>query len=293
MAKIEIWSKDVAEGRIEFLKDPQHLYLIYTDDNGSKEILRGGPEHDQAFGKDELKIVRQAYDSIAYDWNDGSHIGEIIASGSEAEISELWEKMWKRGAEINQEKYDYEIVSQNSNTAVVQMAKAVSLDDEVKVFIKNKSLRTPGDKAELAHSMADKAYDLYEALIDGIEATKENVEQFKKFLQEEGMNPYTWLYLILKALRRPLEELLKSRVKELIQKLLGDIDPLKPVIVLKESKTGRNELFVDQLTGELMDRDGFVSLIESGQYSGYTVASIDGLATPMSKPDKVTSNNLG
>jgi hypothetical protein len=71
------------------------------------------------------------------------------------------------------------------------------------------------------------------------------------------------------------------------------LDPQKPVIVLNENKTGRNELFCDLLSGNIFDRETFVNEIENGKYSGYTVASIDGMATPMSKPDGVTANNLG
>ena len=71
------------------------------------------------------------------------------------------------------------------------------------------------------------------------------------------------------------------------------LDPNKPIIVLKENETGRNELFCDLSSGDIFDREGFVAAIESGKYPGYTVASIDGLATPMSKPDGVASNNLG
>jgi len=71
------------------------------------------------------------------------------------------------------------------------------------------------------------------------------------------------------------------------------IDSNKPVIVLKESETGQNELFGDLSNGNIFDRESFVASIESGEYPGYTVASIDGLATPMSKPDGIPSNNLG
>lgn len=70
-------------------------------------------------------------------------------------------------------------------------------------------------------------------------------------------------------------------------------DSNRPVIVLKETETGRNELFCDLSNGNIFDCERFVSLIERGEYSGYTVASIDGLKTPMSKPDGVKSNNLG
>ena len=71
------------------------------------------------------------------------------------------------------------------------------------------------------------------------------------------------------------------------------IDSNKPIIVLKENKTGRNELFYDFLSGNIMDREVFANSIESCQYPGYTVASIDGKSTPMSKPDGIAANNLG
>ena len=70
-------------------------------------------------------------------------------------------------------------------------------------------------------------------------------------------------------------------------------DSNKPVIVLKETETGRNELFCDLSNGNIFDREGFVVAIGSGKYPGYAVASIDGLATPMSKSDGIASNNLG
>ena len=70
-------------------------------------------------------------------------------------------------------------------------------------------------------------------------------------------------------------------------------DSTKPIIVVKESKTGRNELFIDTVKGNVMDRDSFVSLIQSGDYPSYQVSTINDVATPMSKPDGTASNNLG
>ncbi|NDD67024.1 hypothetical protein EBZ35_05185 [bacterium] len=64
-------------------------------------------------------------------------------------------------------------------------------------------------------------------------------------------------------------------------------------MVIHENETGRNELFCDLVTGNVFERETFVLAIESGEYSGYTIASIDGLDTPISKPDSVISNNLG
>ncbi|NQY75077.1 MAG: hypothetical protein HRT90_09995 [Candidatus Margulisbacteria bacterium] len=71
------------------------------------------------------------------------------------------------------------------------------------------------------------------------------------------------------------------------------MDPKKPVVVLKESDTGRNEIFFDLVRGIIMSRDIFVQDIVSGQYPGYEVASINSLETPKSKPDNTINNNLG
>ncbi len=71
------------------------------------------------------------------------------------------------------------------------------------------------------------------------------------------------------------------------------VDPGKPVIVLHENDTGRNELFVDLVSGVIMTREEFVGQIQAEKYSGYTIASIGDNPTPMSKPDGVLSNNLG
>lgn len=301
MAKIEIFSRNVKKvPDMPIFGKAQHLYLIYTDDSGSKELLRGGPEFGNEFGPDELYIINQEYNSKkqddgseTYDWNDGTHVGGTLVSGEEDKILEVWVEMNSTAQNINNEKYDYEILTQNSNTIVMHLARSVSLDGELKAFIQNHSLWPPADDFELKHSGPDIVYDVGQILQEGIERTYGSLEQFKQFLQDTGMNPYVWLSLVAKVLQRPIEDLLKAKFKALINKLIGNIDPLKPVIVLKESKTGRNELFVDQLTGALMDRKGFAALIDSGQYEGYTLASIDGIATPMSKPDKVTSNNLG
>jgi len=71
------------------------------------------------------------------------------------------------------------------------------------------------------------------------------------------------------------------------------VDTEKPIIVLHEKETGRNELFLDLLKGEIMDREKFVYSINNGEYPGYKVSMIDNIATPMSKPDGRADNNLG
>jgi len=105
--------------------------------------------------------------------------------------------------------------------------------------------------------------------------------------------------------RKELAELLKKALErgELIISLDDSriysgnfdfqFDPNRPVIVIHESETGRNELFCDLSTGEIFEREIFVLAIKNGTYPGYVIASIDGVATPMSKSDGIVSNNLG
>lgn len=64
----------------------------------------------------------------------------------------------------------------------------------------------------------------------------------------------------------------------------------KTVKVTKQSETGRNTKFLDG--NKTMSRPDFVKAINKGEYSGYTVKNINGIPTPVSKPDKSSGNNL-
>lgn len=66
------------------------------------------------------------------------------------------------------------------------------------------------------------------------------------------------------------------------------------VIVIKESSTGRNERFRDTRTGKEMTRNQFIKAIDSGAYGkDYYHRKINGIDTPVAKPDGNTRNNLG
>ena len=67
----------------------------------------------------------------------------------------------------------------------------------------------------------------------------------------------------------------------------------KPIIVTKESSTGRNLKFQNKNTGRTMSRPEFVKSIEGGQYQGYHMRNINGVKTPVSNPDEKEGNNLG
>jgi hypothetical protein len=71
-----------------------------------------------------------------------------------------------------------------------------------------------------------------------------------------------------------------------------NIDPNKPIVVIEESETGRNEWFLDLVKRTSLSRRGFVQDITSGLYPGYSVADINDILTPVSKPDEHVSNNL-
>ncbi len=70
------------------------------------------------------------------------------------------------------------------------------------------------------------------------------------------------------------------------------INKSKPVIVIGKADSGRNETFFDLIKNEVFSRIEFVSRIKKGQYPGYFVKIVQGVATPVSRPDKRRSNNL-
>lgn len=67
----------------------------------------------------------------------------------------------------------------------------------------------------------------------------------------------------------------------------------KRVSVIRESDSGRNQLFQDNWSGHVMDRQAFVARIENGDYPRYHVRDMNGLPTPVSNPDDSENNNLG
>lgn len=66
----------------------------------------------------------------------------------------------------------------------------------------------------------------------------------------------------------------------------------KRVSVISETPTGRNTKFVDNSSGTPMTRAQFVREINQGNYPNYYHRKINGLNTPVSKPDGIKSNNL-
>ena len=71
------------------------------------------------------------------------------------------------------------------------------------------------------------------------------------------------------------------------------IDPNKPIIVLQESETGRNEIFFNMLSKEIMTSDEFIAKIGTNEYPGYQVKMINEVPIPVSIADGNKGNNLG
>lgn len=67
----------------------------------------------------------------------------------------------------------------------------------------------------------------------------------------------------------------------------------KRVSVLRETETGRNEKFRDNVNKIEMTRNQFVREIEKGKYDDYHIRTINNIKTPASNPDKSKNNNLG
>ncbi|ALJ30799.1 hypothetical protein AKUA1202_04880 [Apilactobacillus kunkeei] len=67
----------------------------------------------------------------------------------------------------------------------------------------------------------------------------------------------------------------------------------KRVSVTDQTDTGRNTAFHDNYTNTNMSRQQFVNAIKNGIYPKYMVKNINGVPTPVSKPDRTTNNNLG
>lgn len=67
----------------------------------------------------------------------------------------------------------------------------------------------------------------------------------------------------------------------------------KRITVTSETSTGRNQTFHDNYKNKDMSRQKFVKDIKKGDYPKYHVRTINGIETPVSNPDKSTSNNLG
>lgn len=102
---------------------------------------------------------------------------------------------------------------------------------------------------------------------------------------------------LIKALMKALEnnELITdpNDIRKFDDKISLIQDPRAPIIVAKESETGKNILFFDTIQNILLDKSNFLKAIKAGNYANYEIRVIKGEEIPFSKKDGKTSNNLG
>jgi hypothetical protein len=65
------------------------------------------------------------------------------------------------------------------------------------------------------------------------------------------------------------------------------------VVVIKESKKGKNLLYLDVDNSTILAKSEFILQIKDGQYPRYEIRTINGEETPVSKKDNTIPNNLG
>ena len=140
-AQIEIRTRDVKNVPL----DVQHLFIIHTDSNGKETVLRGGPDTNM------LKITQDPYTIAHVDWVENAP-SVVIATGTDAKMQALVDKIWSRAQEINAGNYDYKLPIpgcsptlchvQNSNTVVNEMVKAAGVKLELPVVGGKPSIST-------------------------------------------------------------------------------------------------------------------------------------------------------
>jgi hypothetical protein len=175
MAKIEIISRDV-KGFGVF--GTQHLFIVFTDNNDIKTIIRGGPKHGHEF-KDDLYIIKSLYEEKYQDLFPNDVIegnpSSLIFEGSDADMQIYMDHMWMKAEEINSSNYDYKFPTsgcsprlchvQNSNTAVRVMIEATDLK-LVLPFIDGQEIWAPGIDGEFKHTIIDEGIEKLNEVFD-------------------------------------------------------------------------------------------------------------------------------
>lgn len=191
MAQIQIWTRDIQGTSALGGYAPQHIFFVKINDDGSRKLLRGGP-HDDSMITGEIKIVTQPYNkptqldkTETLDWYDPlstsnplNYQGQTIKTSSQAEIDSLWESAWNDAQNMNSGVYDYEALTQNSNTSVSLMADSMGLKSEVVNFLEVVDAWAPGFEKYFNHSVADRVWDIASELGNKIEVGVDNINQW-------------------------------------------------------------------------------------------------------------------
>ena len=286
MAQIQIWTRDVQGTAALGGYAPQHTFFIKINDNGTRELLRGGPHNDSMI-TGEIEIIQDtSYDDLSLDWYDPSshsnplnYQGKTIKTASQAEIDSLWNSAWTDAQNMNSGIYDYEALTQNCNTSVGLMADSMGLRSEVRTFLDEADVWAPGFEKDFNHSVADKAWDIASELgnkIDaGFEAIGSWIEDFKNSREFEDSNLASEFNINYSSvLDGEFRSYLKQAIEEELQQSLTDeafdkllvgrqySDLLKYSEAVKEIAS-RNSSSISNV-GISLQQDTKFHLIESG-----------------------------
>jgi hypothetical protein len=139
--------------------------------------------------------------------------------------------------------------------------------------------------------------ELSTAMSPGASTGEKNMDLWNNAVDRKYGQKFKAKSDLLKAIYDALKkgELIISPEDERVYKgaLHTTIDPTKSVVALKENETGRNEFYYDLAKQKGLSREEFVALIHSGEYPGYSIRQVNGVATPVSKPDRSSTDNLG
>jgi len=140
---------------------------------------------------------------------------------------------------------------------------------------------SPGGGSSASNSIQSKNMDYWNNAV-GRKYGKKTTSRIKLFK------------LLLKALKNGELITDPDEDKRIYDGKISNTDDLKDkVIVIKETKKGRNILFFDLKNQIFLSLVDFVTKIKSGEYPNYEVRIVKGREVPASKGDASHSDNLG
>ncbi|OFW79817.1 MAG: hypothetical protein A2887_06370 [Alphaproteobacteria bacterium RIFCSPLOWO2_01_FULL_40_26] len=191
-AKIEIKSRQTDYNN--FLpSDPNHMYIVYTNEAGESRVLRGNPKNETLFGAlfDDILIVDTNYDETSPDWDSsGTHPHQPIFTGTDSEMYSLISLAITEMNRINSQGYDYnlpifetllpntpwaELNNQNSNSSAMALAKVMGFENQILRFIYINNLNVPGYDSPIEHSVFEKSVD---SLFSAISSSSQSISNF-------------------------------------------------------------------------------------------------------------------
>lgn len=100
--------------------------------------------------------------------------------------------------------------------------------------------------------------------------------------------------LLLQALKKGELIIDPDEDKRKYEGKVTDVNALDlKIIVIKETRKGKNVLYFDRQLSIVLSRDEFLAEIKLGKYPTYEIRLIDRNEIPVSKKDKIIPNNLG